>query len=76
MIAVEVRRTTLNTHDPHMIAVEEEEEEEAEDKADIKSNNPHLTGGEQNYKTEISNKFKKISFIIIYKYQIIYQINI
>ena len=25
---------------------EEEETEEAEEKADIKSNNPHLTGGE------------------------------
>ena len=29
-------------------AEEEEKEEEEEVKADIKSNNPHLTGGEQN----------------------------
>ena len=28
-------------------AVEQEEEEEAEEVADIKSSNPHLTGGEQ-----------------------------
>ena len=70
MIAVEVRRTTLTSHDrsdglacntahthhgnTHIIAVGRgrrgeggEEEEEEEKHADIKSNNPHLTGGEQ-----------------------------
>ena len=57
MIALEVRHATLNTHDPHMIAVEEEEkeekeekeeeEEEEEEKTHIKSNNPHLTGREK-----------------------------
>ena len=54
MIALEVRHATLNTHDPHMIAVAEEEkeekeekEEEEEEKTHIKSNNPHLTGREK-----------------------------
>ena len=35
---------------------EEEEEEEEEVKADIKSNNPHLTGGEKHPKS-VSNLF-------------------
>ena len=52
-LAVEVRRVRLD-HCDHELAVEapEEEEEEKEDEeaggtADIKSNNPHLTGGEK-----------------------------
>ena len=63
MIAVEVRHATLASHDrgwgpadntDHTSSQEEkkeeeeeEEEEEAEEKTDIKSNNPHLTGGEK-----------------------------
>ena len=60
MIAVEVRHATLTTHhrkrkedeekeeeEEKEEAEEEEEEEEEEEKTDIKSNNPHLTGGEK-----------------------------
>ena len=71
MIAVEVRHTTLTTHDrsggpaqntEHTSSQEDEEKEKEDDekedeeedeaeeedeKTDIKSNNPHLTGGEK-----------------------------
>ena len=58
MIAVEVRHATLNTHDrsggpaqntEHTSSQEEKEKEKKEkeeEKTQIKSNNPHLTGGE------------------------------
>ena len=64
MIAVEVRHATLNTHDrsggpaqntEHTSSQEEKEKEKEEEKTHIKSNNPHLTGGEQPFK-----KFRKI----------------
>ena len=56
MIAVEVRHATLTTHHRKRKEDEEKEEEEEEkeeaeeeeeEKTDIKSNNPHLTGGEK-----------------------------
>ena len=58
MIAVMVWHAILHTHhgNTHIIAVGRgrrgeggEEEEEEEKHADIKSNNPHLTGGEQTH---------------------------
>ena len=61
MIAVEVRHATLNTHDrsggpaqntEHTSSQEEKEKEKKEkekEKTHIKSNNPHLTGGEQEH---------------------------
>ena len=69
MIAVEVRHATLNTHDrsggpaqntEHTSSQEEKEKEKKEkekeeEKTHIKSNSPHLTGGEQPFK-----KFRKI----------------
>ena len=58
MIAVMVWRAILHTHhgNTHIIAARrgrrgkggEEEKEEEEKHADIKSNNPYLTGGEKN----------------------------
>ena len=66
MIAVMVWHAILHTHhgNTHIIAVrrgrrgeggeEEEEEEEEEKHADIKSNNPHLTGGEKQETTKIT----------------------
>ena len=45
MIAVEVRHDHTSSQEEN----EEEEEEEEEEKTDIKSNNPHLTGGEKIY---------------------------
>ena len=55
MLAVEVRHATLTTHHRkrrRRTTKEDEEEDEAEEKeedekTDIKSNNPHLTGGEK-----------------------------
>ena len=41
---------------------EEEEEEEEEEQADIKSNNPHLTGGEQRILLTGAQDTESISF--------------
>ena len=49
MVAVEVRQGTVDRHRGWRFradSTEDEKEEEEEDKADIKSHNPHLTGGE------------------------------
>ena len=76
MIAVMVWHTILHTHhgNTHIIAVrrgrrgggeeeeEEEEKEEEEKHADIKSNNPHLTGGEIYQQLESANLMRSQPF--------------
>ena len=58
MIAVEVRHATALTwsQEEDEEDDEEEEEEKEETTAHIKSNNPHLTGGEQYGTVQISKK--------------------
>ena len=66
MIAVMVWHAILHTHhgNTHIIAVGRgrrgeggggEEEEEEEKHADIKSNNPHLTGGELKWQAHMTS---------------------